>query len=152
MIFNLKRSVVENSIGNMILKIGNNLSNYINKSFANLDIDINVQQLILLMILWQKDGQRQQNLADRSSKDKTSTARLIGNMEKKNLVDRRPDMNDNRQKLVFLTEKSIQLKYKVLSQLRTDLQGLEEGIDRKSLDICIQVLNKISHNLKKSTT
>ena len=143
---------MENSIGNMILKIGNNLSNYINKSFANLDIDINVQQLILLMILWQKDGQRQQNLADRSSKDKTSTARLIGNMEKKNLVDRRPDMNDSRQKLVFLTEKSIQLKYKILSQLRNDMQDLEKGIDQESLDICIQVLNKIYHNLKTTNT
>lgn len=138
---------MENSIGNLIIKVNSALSNYLNKSFTSAGLDLHTQQMVILMILWEKDGQRQQNIADRTNKDKTSVARLLAGMEKHGYVKRRVDRNDSRQKLIFLTERSRQLMPQILSILRNDFQSLQANIHMDDLKTCIQVLSDVHLNL-----
>ena len=141
---------MEESIGNLILRVNSALSNYLNKHFASIGLDINTQQMVILMILWGQDGQRQQDLATRSNKDKTSVTRLLTSMEKKGLLYRKQDDEDSRQKLIYLTEKSDALKQKVLFMLRSDLDFIQNNIDGEELKICTKVLKEIHQNLTKT--
>lgn len=141
---------MEESIGNLILKVNSALSNYLNNNFLSAGIDINTQQMVILMILWEKDGQRQQNLANRSGKDKTSVTRLLTSMENKGLVFRKQDENDSRQKLIHLTEKAKSLKMDVLMTLRNELNFIKNNIDRSEMQICTKVLTDIYKNLNEA--
>ena len=138
---------MEESFGNLILKVSTALSNYVNKNFADSGIDLNTQQMVILMVLWANDGQRQQDLADRTHKDKTSVTRLLAGMEKKKLIRRRQDKHDSRQKLVYVTEKSLAIKKQVLHSLRNDFAYIQKDIDAQELSTCVNVLESAYQNL-----
>ena len=138
---------MENSIGNLIIKVNSALSNYLNKSFSGAGLDLHTQQMVILMILWEKDGQRQQNIANRTNKDKTSVARLLAGMEKNGFIKRRVDSKDSRQKLIYLTDRSRQLMPQILTILRNDFQSLQANINKDDLNTCIRVLSHVHLNL-----
>ena len=67
----------------------------------------------IMACLWEKDGINQQELADRTLKDKASMTYLIDNLTKRGMVKRLEDVTDRRSKLIYLTPKGKQLGKKV---------------------------------------
>jgi MarR family transcriptional regulator for hemolysin len=59
-----------------------------------------------LLRLWEEDGLSQVELGGRMLRDKVAITRLVGEIEAKGLVVRRPDAVDSRVKRVFLTAKA----------------------------------------------
>ncbi len=138
---------INDSLAHLTAKVRRAYSNYLNQSFARAQIEINTQQLVILFILWDKNGQRQQDIADQTSRDKTSIARLLTTMEKRNLIVRKPDEEDSRQKLVYLTENGKNIKDKVFIQIKNYVDSVQRNIDPKDLKICKNVLNTVYKNL-----
>ena len=121
----------------------------LNRSFSEAGYDITGEQWRILRCLWYKDGLRQQDLAERVHKDKTSITRTIDSMEKRDLVVRIPDKLDRRQKLIYLTDKGKRLREKSMEVAKKMSLEAQQGIESEHLDVFRDVLTKIHGNLSK---
>jgi DNA-binding MarR family transcriptional regulator len=120
----------------------------LNQNFKQYDFPITYEQWQILSRLYEKDGQTQNQLALLNERDQASVSRLVDNMIKRELVERRPHPHDRRINLIYLTEESKQIQGELESlAFKTIVQASNE-IDEKKLEICLNVLDQIRENLK----
>ncbi|WP_026750330.1 MarR family winged helix-turn-helix transcriptional regulator [Sediminibacterium sp. C3] len=117
------------------------------KNFRNAGLEITIEQWSVLYHLWKEDGLSQQELCNRTFRDKPSITRLIDNLEKQQLVKRVASPTDRRINLVQLTEAA-----KDLQQITIDLanQTMAEalvGVDKKEIEIVKSVFQRVYDNL-----
>ena len=117
------------------------------KNFRNAGLEITIEQWSILYHLWKEDCLSQQELCNRTFRDKPSITRLIDNLEKQNLVKRMPSQTDRRINLVCLTDNA-----KILQQQTIDLanQTMNEaliGIEKEEIDIVKKVFQQVYDNL-----
>src|SRR6478672_6496889 len=74
------------------------------KNFRKSGLEITIEQWSVLYHLWKEDCLSQQELCNRTYRDKPSITRLIDNLEKQKLVKRSSSRNDKRINLVCLTD------------------------------------------------
>src|SRR5215218_2712706 len=74
------------------------------KNFKQAGIEVTIEQWSVLYHLWKEDGLSQQELCNRSFRDKPSITRLVDNLEKLKLVKRVPSKDDRRINLIYLTD------------------------------------------------
>lgn len=67
-------------------------------------------QFVLLHVLWEKDGQKGVELGGRLRLDGATITGVLDRLEKMGLIERRPDLNDRRTNLIFLTPKGKELE------------------------------------------
>ena len=135
------------SFGFIVVKAGRLIENRLKINFDKEKISVTPQQWSVLTVLWNEDGISQQQLADSFSKDKTSMTRLLNNMEKNQLIVRKQDLKDKRNKKIFLTEKSRSLKLDSINIAEKTLVDALHGISHNDLKLSKQVLKKINENL-----
>ena len=87
-------------------------------------------------------------MADRTYKDKPGITRLIDNLEKENLVERRPDAKDRRLNLIFLTTKGKTIEKEVMSIVNQTITDAVKGIDPENLKIVKDTFLQIYNNLE----
>jgi len=63
--------------------------------FKNNGFDITVEQWMILLLLWKKNGRTQQEIANIIGKDKGTISPQIDGLEKRELIMRMQDQNDN---------------------------------------------------------
>ncbi|MCX6335976.1 MAG: MarR family transcriptional regulator [Bacteroidetes bacterium] len=117
------------------------------KNFRAAGLEITIEQWSVLYHLWKEDGLSQQELCNRTFRDKPSITRLIDNLEKQNLVNRMPSSTDRRINLVSLTDKA-----KDMQQLTIDLanQTMNEaliGVKKEDIDLVKLVFQRVYDNL-----
>lgn len=117
------------------------------KNFRNAGLEITIEQWSVLYHLWKEDGLSQQELCNRTFRDKPSITRLIDNLEKQQLVKRVASPTDRRINLVQLTDTA-----KDLQQITIDLanQTMAEaliGVDKKEIEIVKSVFQRVYDNL-----
>ena len=137
------------SFGFILVKTGRLIENKLKINFDKEGLDITPQQWSALTYLWNEDGISQQKLADAFSKDKTSMTRLLNNMEKNDLIERRKDEVDKRNKRIFLTYKSRLIKKSTIKIAEKTLMETLIGINHEDLKLSKKVLKKINNNLEK---
>ena len=117
------------------------------KNFRAAGLEITIEQWSVLYHLWKEDGLSQQELCNRTFRDKPSITRLIDNLEKQHLVNRMPSSTDRRINLVALTDKA-----KDMQQLTIDLanQTMNEaliGVKKEDIELVKQVFQRVYDNL-----
>jgi DNA-binding MarR family transcriptional regulator len=117
------------------------------KNFRYAGLEITIEQWSVLYHLWKEDGLSQQELCNRTFRDKPSITRLIDNLEKQHLVQRVASPTDRRINLVQLTDTA-----KDLQQITIDLanQTMAEalvGVDKKDIETVKSVFQKVYDNL-----
>ena len=137
------------SFGFILVKTGRLIENRLKLNFDKEGVNITPQQWSALTYLWNEDGISQQKLADAFSKDKTSMTRLLNNMEKNDLIERRKDEVDKRNKKIFLTHKSRLIKKSSIKIAEKTLMETLIGINHEDLKLSRKVLKKINNNLEK---
>jgi DNA-binding MarR family transcriptional regulator len=141
--------ILEESLGHIVSRAARGLGTWLNRNFAEAGFDVTCEQWCVLVNLWDKNGQSQQDLAGTTCKNKTSMTRLIDNMEKRNLVVRIPGKADKRQKLIYLTKKGRDLKEKLIKIIHQTLNEAQKGIKAKDIVVCKKVLRQVSENLNR---
>jgi DNA-binding MarR family transcriptional regulator len=136
------------SLGFIIVKAGRLIENKLKTDFERENIDVTPQQWSVLTYLWNEDGISQQNLADAFSKDKTSMTRLLNNMEKNDLIVRKQDEQDKRNKKIYLTFKSKIMKKDTIKIAEKTLMDTLIGIEHKDLRLSKKILKQINKNLE----
>lgn len=118
------------------------------KHFRQAGLEITIEQWSILYHLWIEDCLSQQELCNRTYRDKPSITRLIDNLEKQKLVKRTASKEDRRINLVCLTDAA-----KVLQDLTIDLanQTMDDalsGVTREEIETVKKVLHQVYQNLK----
>ena len=116
-------------------------------NFRKNNISLTKEQWTILGVLWQNDGCSQQTLADKTYRDKPGITRLVDNLEKENLVERRPDAKDRRLNLIFLTPKGKIIEKEVIEIVNQTLEDAIKGIDLENLKIVRDTFLQIYDNL-----
>ncbi len=72
--------------------------------------DVTVSMWYFLRVLWDEDGLSQRVLSDRANVSSAAAVEPLRTMEKRRLIERRPDAKDKRRMHVFLTAEGRALK------------------------------------------
>ena len=123
------------------------ISRRIQKNFRLAGLDITVEQWSVLYHLWREDGLSQQDLCNRSFRDRPSITRLLHNMEKQGLVNRVINTNDRRINHIFLTDTAKNLKESTTQVANHTLNEGLNGVSREEIDTVRKVLQQVYDNL-----
>ena len=107
---------------------------------------ITPSQWRVLANLNEYDGQNVNSLAERSYTDRTNLSRSVAVMESEGLVIRRRENKDQRNILVFLTEKGHTKFTDVLPSVLEDIDFVLEGLSDNEIEIFMKLLRKIKNN------
>lgn len=129
-------------------KISSAINRTFLRAFATEGIEITTEQWSVLACLWQKDKVTQQELCDRTSKDKPSMTRLIDKLEMRNLVTRVADHNDRRTNLIHLTDAGNALQIKATEIVQQVASRTLNHVSEEELNTVRVVLKKIMTNLQ----
>jgi DNA-binding MarR family transcriptional regulator len=140
--------VIDSSIAYLVGRTSRSIIKQLTNKFSNAGFDVSYEQWSILVHLYRKDGQTQQELADIAVKDKAAITRLLNVLEKKNIVLRIPDRNDKRSKLVYLTNKAKEFKLELIAVVEELLKESETDISSDEMEQCKTTLNKIFTNFE----
>ena len=138
---------LENSFGSIVRRTDIALINRLNQNFKKAGYDITTEQYRVLVNLWNKDGQNQQEIAEATRKNKTSMTRILNRLEKRNLVVRVPNHLDNRNKRVYLTNKGKKIPEALANLAKQTLSEALVGISEKKIELCKDILCEVFDNL-----
>jgi DNA-binding MarR family transcriptional regulator len=117
------------------------------KNFRLAGLEITIEQWSVLYHLWKQDALSQQELCNRTFRDKPSITRLIDNLEKQKLVKRMPSKEDRRINLVCLTETAKLLQDKTIELANQTMDEALVGVHKSEIEIVKQVFQKVYDNL-----
>ena len=122
---------------------------YGRRKISEIDIGLTFDQMLVLFTIHNHEGVKIGDIADLTDRDRTTTSRMISGLEKKSLVIRVPDRNDNRQKMIYLTRSAKEL-LDGLDPARKDFEReIFKGIKKADIDKAAEILNKVADNLEK---
>ena len=117
------------------------------KNFRLAGLEITIEQWSVLYHLWKQDGLSQQELCNRTFRDKPSITRLLDNLEKQKLVKRMPSKDDRRINLVCLTEPAKLLQDKTIELANQTMDEALVGVNKSEIEIVKLVFQKVYDNL-----
>ena len=124
---------------------------YFAEVFQGNSIQISKEQWVVLKILIEeKNGCIQNELAFITNRNKASLTRLINGMEKNNLVVRIPSKNDSRKNLIYITDTGKKLFLQIKPLMLKSIQKIEDGLSSDEKEYFKKIILKIQENLKKS--
>lgn len=118
------------------------------KKFKSAGLNLTIEQWSVLCQLWKHDGSSQQELCNRTFRDKPSITRLVDNLEKLQLVKRVPSESDRRINLVYLTKQGLKLEEQSMVLAEETLNEALTGISESNVDLCKEILQKVYDNVK----
>ena len=133
-------------VANCWLAIKNKGKSYI----AEKGFDLTFEQFIILSVLEKEEGVNLRILAQKADRDRTSITRMLDGLEKRNLVVRIGDKNDNRQKLVYLTKNGRKLVEDMGCHKEEFIKFFFEGLSRDKMKITIDFVKQVTDRVNKS--
>ena len=110
--------------------------------------DLRVGQEMLLLQLWDQDGQTQSALAEQLCVQPATVTVVLRRMEKAGLIQRRKDAQDQRVSRVFLTENGRNLQETVCNVWQTLERHMTADVTAEERQQLLQLLAKIQQNLQ----
>lgn len=120
------------------------------KNFRNRGLEITIEQWSVLYHLWKEDGLSQQELCNRTYRDKPGITRLINKLEKQKLLKRVSHKNDKRINLVRLTEAGKSLQDITHELANETMDEALNGVKKEDIEIVKTVLQRVYENLNTS--
>lgn len=118
------------------------------KEFLGHGLELTPEQWIVLVQLWNQDGQSQSALSELTLRDRPTMSRIIDTMEKSGLVERLQDAQDARTRRVKLTRQGKALQPKLVPIAKGLVTRLEQGIPERDLETTHRTLAKMLENLR----
>lgn len=101
---------IENTLGYRINRSAIIMKIELQNRFKNAGFSITPEEWVILNRLWESDGMNQNEISQKTLKDKTTVTRFLNGMEKDGLIRRVVAEEDRRSRLIFLTDKGKLLK------------------------------------------
>ena len=136
----------QSSIGPWMGKTVKIVEYYLQELFTEFGLDLSKEQMIVLKELNVQDGLNQNELASLAFRDKSSMARLLSKMERKNYIQREQSKEDKRINLVYLTEKGRVVYKQTRPVLKKLIKTMEQNITKSEKKQLIKILKKVQFN------
>lgn len=107
------------------------------------------EQNLVMMLLWEKDGLTQNQLAKVLNKDKTNIARMVSNLENKGFIKRSKCQEDQRSLELYLTPCGKELGNEVIPIAKKFNKVVCKGISTEELKEMERLLSMMNHNVDK---
>lgn len=138
---------LDSSLGFLTNRLANLLKADLERGFAARGLNITAEQWLILGRLYEEDGLVQNELAKRTSKDKTNIARILALMETRQLIERRADPNDQRMNKTYLTLLGRSLQSPLVEAAQETLARAQKGLSESDVRQLIEKLNIVFINL-----
>lgn len=102
-----------------------------------------LSQFYILRLLWEEDGNMQNDIAERASMSESVASQVIQKMEKAGLVTREKVSGDDRKRHIFLTQKGKTLREKIMTEGIQISKTHHADISREDMLTTISVLVKV---------
>lgn len=119
------------------------------RRFRGAGFDITAEEFAILNRVHLDEGSTQKEIAEKTTKDKTTMTRFIDKLVKKRLLVRRPDTEDRRRVRVYLTERGVKMREKMIPIAKGLMQDSAADIPSDDMATTMGVLKQISDNLAK---
>lgn len=137
----------DSSVGRWIGSTAKMVDNYLHEAFQSQGLDLSKEQMVVLKKLHENDGLIQNELAYLTLRDKSSLARLLAKMERKNYITREQDELDKRVNRVFLTETG-RITFRQTRPIIVGLKKImEKNIKEENIYQLINTLERIQKNI-----
>ncbi|MBZ2175567.1 MarR family transcriptional regulator [Schnuerera sp. xch1] len=111
------------------------------------EYNIGSGQIMFLLELYYCDGISQEKLSSYLSIDGSNTTRAIKKLEQEGYVIRRPDENDKRIKRIYLTDKAIDIKPKVLDLMNKWENKLLNNLTGMEGQVFVDLIKRMGHSI-----
>jgi DNA-binding MarR family transcriptional regulator len=118
------------------------------KNFRQAGLEITIEQWSILYHLWKEDGLSQQELCNRTFRDKPSITRLLDNLERQSLVKRVASREDRRINRVFLTDTARDLQDTTIQLANQTMEEALAEVSKADIEVTKKVLQQVYDNLK----
>lgn len=146
--FDGKRVRLERALPFLIHACYQQLRSVTYKEFLRHGLELTPEQWIVLVQLWEKDGQSQSALSELTMRDRPTMSRILDTMEKSGLVKREVDAQDARTRLVKLTRHGRARQEKLVPVARQLVARLEHGAAEADLETTHRTLSRMLENLR----
>jgi len=109
------------------------------------------EQWMVMVRLWERDGQTQGELAEGTFRDAPTMSRTIASMERAGWVARRPDPADRRARRVHLTRVGAALEAELVPVARWLVGEMLAGVPERDVQATIRTLRRIVDNLEPAS-
>ena len=113
------------------------------------NLDITLEMLEVLFILWEKDNINQQEIVDKTSRKKASLTSLIDNLANRGLVERKQDPGDRRNNLIVLTPEGEAYQEKLIPLMAEVYQSVNVDISDEEFVEVQDILQRLYQKIKE---
>jgi DNA-binding MarR family transcriptional regulator len=139
---------LEKSLGHLAARFSRVVLRRLNADLVENGLDITAEHYSLLVQLWEQNGLSQGALADKTAKDKTTMARLAAVLESRGLIERRLNVNDGRERLLYLSDKGKVVMDRATKLAKKILADAQKDISADQLELCRDILRRVCVNLQ----
>ncbi|MBB3110738.1 DNA-binding MarR family transcriptional regulator [Paenibacillus phyllosphaerae] len=107
--------------------------------------DITTEQWSVLNRLYEQDGISQKELSRRAEKDQTNITRILDQLERKGLAERKANEADRRSFLAFITPKGRELNETLLPIENEVIRLVQDGMTEEEVALLRRLLKKLTH-------
>ena len=133
--------------GRLMMAYGKQFRTYMKKALS--PHGINVAEAMVLMLLYEKDGQTQDQLLEGIHYDKSVMTRTMQSLETNKLLIRKKNPDDGRSWIFVLTEKSAAIKPAVLTALKSWCEIAFDGISHEESLKLFDILQRLMNNIEQ---
>lgn len=119
------------------------------RHFREAGLEITVEQWSVLYHLWKEDSLSQQELCNKTHRDKPSITRLVDNLEKQGLVERKASEGDRRVNRICLTNSARKLQDTTIDLANKTMAEALEDVSKEEIETVKKVFQKVYDNLTK---
>ncbi|MEM7379849.1 MAG: MarR family transcriptional regulator [Bacteroidota bacterium] len=141
----------ESSLGPWLGKTAKILDYYLHESLQKQGLDLTKEQMIVLKKLHDHNGLNQNELAFLTFRDKSSLARLLSKMERKDYILRKQSAEDKRNNEVFLTPQGREVFKKTKPVIKSLMRTMEKDITLEEKKRVIEILKRVQQNFTAET-
>ncbi|STZ64039.1 Multiple antibiotic resistance protein marR [Moraxella lacunata] len=137
----------QNSLGYLTNMIARQFAQLIGQELAPLGL--NPAYLPVLFELWDGQELTQQELTEKSSVSQATMANTLGRMERDGLIERLPNPNDARSRLIRLTSAALAKKDNCVAAAQKINNGVLEALDEQEIKAWLDIMNKVVQRQKQ---
>lgn len=139
----MSEHIIKGSLGFLLNRGTQVFHRQLNRNFNANGYKITSEQWSVLSFLNQFDGKSQNEIAEKTFRDKVSTTKIIDNLESRTLAQRRLDKTDRRVKRVFITKAGKEIYPELRKIADNTISEAFSKVNKKDLDSFELVLSKI---------
>jgi len=105
------------------------------------------EQFRILLRLTERDGRGQSELVDPVFDDRANLTHLVNQLQRRRLVERRPDEADGRRRRVWLTPTGRTLAARLVDDVRQSRDAVLAALDEEEHDVLVGIVERLERQL-----